>query len=77
MDLREVFAINLRRLRHAKGLSQDDLAYEAEVIRSYLSQLEKGAFYASLKIVAKLSHVLEVEPAELLKSPKPSQTKRG
>jgi hypothetical protein len=27
MDLREVFAINLRRLRHAKGFSQDDLAY--------------------------------------------------
>jgi hypothetical protein len=30
---------NPRRLRHAKGLSQDDLAYEAEVSRSYLSQL--------------------------------------
>ena len=69
MDLREVFAANLRRLRHAKGLSQDDLAYEAEVSRSYLSQLEKGAFYASLKIVGKLATVLEVEPAELLKIP--------
>jgi transcriptional regulator with XRE-family HTH domain len=69
MDLREVFATNLRRLRHAKGLSQDDLAYEAEVSRSYLSQLEKGAFYASLKILEKLARVLDVEPAELLKSP--------
>ena len=70
MDLREVFAANLRRLRHAKGLSQDDLAYEAEVSRSYLSQLEKGAFYASLRIVGKLAVVLEGEPAELLKLPK-------
>jgi transcriptional regulator with XRE-family HTH domain len=69
MDVREVFATNLRRLRHAKGLSQDNLAYEAEVSRSYLSQLEKGAFYASLKIVDKLAKVLDVEPAELLKSP--------
>jgi transcriptional regulator with XRE-family HTH domain len=69
MDLREVFATNLRRLRNAKGLSQDALAYEAEVSRSYLSQLEKGAFYASLKVVAKLAAVLEVEPAELLKMP--------
>jgi transcriptional regulator with XRE-family HTH domain len=68
MDLREVFATNLRRLRHAKGLSQDDLAYEAEVSRSYLSQLEKGAFYASLKILEKLAKVLDVEPAELLRS---------
>jgi transcriptional regulator with XRE-family HTH domain len=69
MDLREVFAANLRRFRHEKGLSQDDLAYEAEVSRSYLSQLEKGAFYASLKIVGKLAIVLQVEPAELLQPP--------
>jgi transcriptional regulator with XRE-family HTH domain len=69
MDLREVFATNLRRLRHAKGLSQDDLAYEAEISRSYLSQLEKGVFYASLKIVGKIADTLEVEPAELLRLP--------
>jgi transcriptional regulator with XRE-family HTH domain len=67
MDLREVFATNLRRLRHAKGLSQDDLAYEAEVSRSYLAQLEKGTYYASLKIVSKLADALGVEPAELLR----------
>ena len=76
MDLREVFAANLRRLRHAKGLSQDDLAYEAEVSRSYLSQLEKGAFYASLKIVGKLATVLEVEPDELLKLPTSKVSRR-
>jgi transcriptional regulator with XRE-family HTH domain len=69
MDLRDVFATNLRRLRHEKGLSQDDLAYEAEVSRSYLSQIEKGAFYASLKIVGKLARVLRVEPADLLRLP--------
>jgi DNA-binding XRE family transcriptional regulator len=45
MDLRDVFATNLRRLRNARGMSQDNLAYEAEVSRSYLSQLEKGTFY--------------------------------
>jgi transcriptional regulator with XRE-family HTH domain len=66
MDLRGVFATNLRRLRHERGLSQDDLAYEAEISRSYLSQLEKGAFYASLKVIGKLADVLKVEPAEFL-----------
>lgn len=69
MDLREVLAINLRRLRHAKGLAQDDLAYEAGVSRSYLSQLEKGAFYASLKILDKLAKALGVEPHELIMPP--------
>jgi transcriptional regulator with XRE-family HTH domain len=67
MDLREVLATNLRRLRHEHGLSQDDLAYEAEVSRSYLSQLEKGTFYASLKIIGRLAEALGVEPAELLR----------
>ena len=37
--------------------------------RSYLRQIEKGAFFASLKIVGRLAEALEVEPAELLKMP--------
>ncbi len=69
MDLREVFAVNLRRLRNAKGVSQDDLAYEANVSRSYLSQLEKGVFYASLNVLGRLAEALGVEPAELLRMP--------
>jgi transcriptional regulator with XRE-family HTH domain len=69
MDLRDVFATNLRRLRNARKMSQDDLAYEAEVSRSYLSQIEKGVFFASLKVVGKLASALDVEPAELLKLP--------
>jgi transcriptional regulator with XRE-family HTH domain len=67
MDLRELFAFNLRRLRNAKGVSQDDLAYEAEMSRSYLSQLEKGSFHVSLKIIGKLAEALDAEPTEFLK----------
>jgi transcriptional regulator with XRE-family HTH domain len=70
MDLREVFGTNLRRLRHEKGVSQDDLALDADISRSYLSRLEKGEFYASLKIIGKLAVTLNVEPAEFLKMPK-------
>jgi transcriptional regulator with XRE-family HTH domain len=69
IDLRDVFTTNLRRPRNAKGRPQDDLAYEAEVSRSYLSQPEKGTFYASLKIIGRLAEALEVEPAELLRLP--------
>ena len=64
-----MFATNLRRLRHARGLSQDELALEAEVSRGYLSQLEKGVFYASLKIVGRLAEALDAEPAALLELP--------
>src|SRR5437764_881514 len=49
--------------RNAKGVSQDELAHEANASRSYLSQLEKGAFYARLKGGGRLSEALGVEPA--------------
>jgi transcriptional regulator with XRE-family HTH domain len=75
MDLRDVFAANLRHLRNARRLSQDDLAHEAHVSRSYLSQLEKGAFYASLNVVGRLANALNVEPAELLATPQKKKLK--
>jgi transcriptional regulator with XRE-family HTH domain len=45
------------------------LAYEADVNRSYMSKLEKGGSYPGLEIIGKLSTVLGIEPAELLKLP--------
>jgi transcriptional regulator with XRE-family HTH domain len=68
MDLRGLFATNLRRLRHEKAISQDDLAYSAGMSRSYLSQIEKGSFYVSLKIIGKLAETLEIDPSEFLKN---------
>jgi transcriptional regulator with XRE-family HTH domain len=74
-DLRDLFATNLRRLRNARGLSQDDLAAEAEMSRSYLSQIETGKYHVSLKIIAKLAAVLDAEPAEFFR--RPSRRGRG
>lgn len=70
MDLRGLFATNLRRIRHARGLSQDELAYETGMSRSYLSQLEKGSYYASLKIIGRLADALNVEATEFLQTSK-------
>ena len=74
-DLRQAFAANLRRLRHAKGISQEDLAYEADVNRTYVSKLEKGVSYPGLEIIAKLADALGIEPAEMLVLP-PRKGKR-
>lgn len=67
MDLRGT--ANLVRLRQEKGLSQEALAREAGVNRSYLALLETGQHYVGLKIIGKLAEALEVELAELLKLP--------
>jgi transcriptional regulator with XRE-family HTH domain len=76
MDLRQVFAANLRRLRHERGISQENLAYEADVNRTYISKLEKGISFAGLEIIGKFAAVLQVEPAELLALPSRRQKRK-
>jgi transcriptional regulator with XRE-family HTH domain len=75
MDYRHVFATNLRRLRTEKGYSQEALAYEAGVNRTYMSKLEKGGSFVGLELMVKLAKVLEVEPADFLKVP-PRKSRR-
>lgn len=77
MDLRQIFAANLRRTRHAKGISQEALAHDADVDRRYLSKIETSTTSVGLDIIARLAAVLEIDPAELLKAPPQRKGKRG
>jgi transcriptional regulator with XRE-family HTH domain len=67
MDIRQLFAANLRRIRHDKGISQEDLAYDAGIDRAHISKLERAVVYAGLEIVEKLAKVLDVTPVDLIK----------
>jgi transcriptional regulator with XRE-family HTH domain len=69
MDFRQVFASNLTRARRERGLSQESLAWEAGVNRSYMAKIETGKTWVGLEIIWKLADVLEIEPAELLRAP--------
>lgn len=69
MDLRQLFALNLRRIRHEKKLSQEALAHDSEVDRAYLSRVERAVTYVGLEIIEKLSAVLDVDPAEFFRHP--------
>jgi transcriptional regulator with XRE-family HTH domain len=66
MHIREVFAQNLRKARTAKGLSQEALAHEAGVDRTYVSALERGIYSATIDMVDKLAAVLELDASALL-----------
>jgi transcriptional regulator with XRE-family HTH domain len=70
MEIREVFARNLRNARAAKGLSQELLAHEAEVDRTYISALERCVYSATIDMVDKLAKVLDVDASALLQRPK-------
>ena len=76
MDLRQLFATNLRRLRHERKVSQEQLAYDAEIDRAYLSRVERAVTYVGLEIIEKLAAVLEVDPAEFFRRPSKSGSRR-
>lgn len=66
MRLRGVVAKNLRRLRQAKGLSQEELADRADINRNYVGLLEREEHAATVDMLEKLAAVLEVDPSALL-----------
>lgn len=76
MDYRQVFATNLRRIRREKGFSQEVLAYDSGVNRTYMSKIEKGDTYVGLEVMVKLATILEVEPADFLQPPPKRPKKR-
>lgn len=67
---RAVLAANLRKLRLKRGISQEGLALEAGVDRTFVSQIERGIGNPSLRILCLLAEQLEVDVAVLLKSPR-------
>ncbi len=69
MEIRRVFAENLKRYRKLAGLSQEDLALNASVERAYVSLLERQLNSPTIDMVSKLSKAVGVEPYELLVPP--------
>ena len=67
MHIRQVLARNMRRLRQERGLSQEALAGQAEINRTYVSDLERGVYSATIDMVERLAKELRVEAAELLR----------
>jgi transcriptional regulator with XRE-family HTH domain len=65
MDVRERLGTNLRRLRKAKGLSQEKFALEHGLDRTYVSGIERGVRNPTIVVVQRLADALRVEVAEL------------
>ena len=66
MDIRQCLGHNLRRLREAKGLSQEKFAFEASIHRTYISDIERGARNPTIIVVQKLADALGVTASDLL-----------
>lgn len=59
-------AANLKRLRQERGLSQEKFAFEVDIHRTYISDLERGARNPTITVIEKLSKYLRVSAGELL-----------
>ncbi|HEV7310764.1 helix-turn-helix transcriptional regulator [Ensifer sp.] len=73
MDVRQLVALNLRRLRVARQISQDDLALAAGIERSYACHLERGAKNPTIVTLQKLAQAVECEIGSLLSKSQKAQ----
>jgi transcriptional regulator with XRE-family HTH domain len=65
--LRDILAKNMRRLRAERKLSQEALAHECDINRTYLSGVERSERNISIDNIARIAKGLRVEPWKLLK----------
>jgi transcriptional regulator with XRE-family HTH domain len=70
MDARGLVARNLRRLRVSKGLSQESLAVDAKIDRTYVSRLERGLENPTVVVLEKLSAALSTDITEFFLHPR-------
>ncbi len=64
---RNLVGINVRRLRVERGISQERLAFDSGVDRSYLGGVERGEENPTIDILDRIAATLSVHISELVK----------
>ncbi len=67
---RALLAYNIRSLRFEQNLSQEELAFQCELDRTYISAVERCVWNVSLSNIEKIAEALGVEPWRLLHPPR-------
>lgn len=68
MDIRLRFGRRIQELRHAKGYSQEELAFRAGLHRTYVGAIERGQRNVSIINVKRLADALEVDLSTLFQN---------
>jgi len=67
-DWRRIFGSNVREVRVERGLTQERVAFDAEIDLTYLGGIERGTRNPSLLVMARIAKALDTELVELLTS---------
>jgi transcriptional regulator with XRE-family HTH domain len=67
-DIRDIVGLQVRRLRCEAGITQQLLADQCGIFRTYLSRIENGTANPTITVLASLAVALSVEIQELIKS---------
>jgi transcriptional regulator with XRE-family HTH domain len=73
MEIRQRIGWNLRRLRAARELNQEDFATDSGFDRGYISGIERGVRNPSILVLERIATALGVDVVELLDAGKASE----
>jgi transcriptional regulator with XRE-family HTH domain len=65
-DWRAILGKNVRRLRQQRGITQEELAFEAKIDLTYMGGIERGKRNPSLLVMARIAEALSVPLPKLL-----------
>jgi transcriptional regulator with XRE-family HTH domain len=69
MDVRRLVGVNVKKYRTERALSQEQLAFEAGLHRTYISGVERGVRNPTVTVLERIARGLKVPAARLLDSP--------
>ena len=73
MNARALVALNIRRLRVVHGVSQEHLAVDAGIDRTYVSRLERGLENPTVLVLERLANALQAEIVDFFRTPRPGE----
>jgi len=65
-DINKKVGERIRKYRLAKGLSQEQLAFEADLHRAYIGQIERGEKNIGVQNLDKIAKAFKISPSKLL-----------
>lgn len=65
-DIKKKFGSKMRQIRKQKKISQEELAFRANLHRTYISDIERGQRNVSLENIEKIAKALNIGVSELL-----------